>query len=554
MLTLALVVWVGNESSQASLQTQDADRVLEIERYPNEPLELVHVRIGPQNVKDRIKTKLKDIKSKFGIDSVKFNEKDDWFKRLSITLRNRSDKPVYGVEGFLFFKPVGFQMIFSMPLTASKELRHEPLEPGAEIELTVTQGMLNHTLEDMKFRGTDVSNAVISFSLDAVIYSDELQWYRGKLLRPDSATPGKWVPVDQPLAMKRSKSSVTTASFVPASFKAAAPLTPSAPVFATCEGNGGFITPVCSGGNNNCVQRIEFLDGFDGVLKQVQESGLCKWVGGGSSTCTTSTTHTRLETNPLCFCPEPPVEEQGYYQPGGGVECELCQDGVDNDCDTYIDQSDTGCSYCPSPVLVDVSGNGFNLTNAANGVNFDVDNDGIGERLSWTAPQTDDAWLALDRNADGLITNGAELFGNVTPQSNPPVGVGKNGFHALGEYDQLAKGGNGDGLITDRDAIFRNLLLWQDKNHNGISEANEISSLSQLGLKAIECDYGVSKRRDQYGNAFRYRAKVIDARNTRVNRWAWDVFLLRERNLVASYIQDPINRNIAKTIRGWLRE
>ena len=59
-------------------------------------------------------------------------------------------------------------MIFSMQLTASKELRHEPLEPGDEIELTVTPGMLNHTLEDMKSRGTDVSIAVVSFSLDMV--------------------------------------------------------------------------------------------------------------------------------------------------------------------------------------------------------------------------------------------------------------------------------------------------------------------------------------------------------------------------------------------------
>ena len=144
---------------------------------------------------------------------------------------------------------------------------------------------------------------------------------------------------------------------------------------------------------------------------------------------------------------------------------------------------------------------------------------------------------------------------SATSRRNPVHRLdGRNGFNALGEYDQPAKGGNGDGLITDQDTIFGTLLLWQDKNHNGISEANEIISLSQLGLKAIECDYGESKRRDHHGNAFRYRAKVIDTRNTHVGRWAWDVFLLRERDLVANYMIDPINRSTTESTLGWLRK
>ena len=551
VLTLALVAWLGNEGSRASVQTQEDDKVLEIERYPNEPLELVRIRIGAKNVKDHIKSKFKDNKSKFGIDSVKFKEKDDWYKRVSITLRNTSDKPVYGLDGFLFFKPVGFPMIFSMQLTASKELRQEPLEPGDEIELTVTPGMLNHTLEDMKSRGTDVSIAVVSFSLDMVIFGDELHWYRGKILRPDSTMPGKWVPVDQPLAGKGNQPPATTASFVRASFEPAAPVGPQLP---RCKDyNDSLITSSCPGGPANCVKRQD-IDSLleEGVFSMVNMSGLCIREGGGTA-CTNSTTHQRMQIDPSCECQTIFTEpEQGNWQAGGGIDCALCSDGADNDCDLAIDQADSGCSNCPSPVLVDVSGNGFNLTNTAKGVNFDLDNNGTRERLSWTAPQTDDAWLALDRNADGMITNGAELFGNFTPQSNPPIG-GRNGFNALGEYDQPAKGGNGDGLITDQDTIFANLLLWQDKNHNGISEANEISSLSQLGLKAIECDYGESKRRDQHGNAFRYRAKVIDTRNTHVGRWAWDVFLLRERDLVANYTKEPINRSTTESILGWLR-
>jgi hypothetical protein len=195
-MLLAFTPWLGNEASRA-VSAQEPDKVLEIERYPNEPLQLVELRIGTKSIKDHIKQKFKDPKSKWGIDSVKFAEQDDWVKRVSITLRNTSDKPVYGVNGFLFLKPLGFPVIFSLALTNSKALYQNPLQPGEEIELTVTPAMLNQTLEDAKDRGANVSGAGVSFSLDTVIFSDDLQWYRGKLLRPDSAVPGKWVPIDR---------------------------------------------------------------------------------------------------------------------------------------------------------------------------------------------------------------------------------------------------------------------------------------------------------------------------------------------------------------------
>lgn len=133
------------------------------------------------------------------------------------------------------------------------------------------------------------------------------------------------------------------------------------------------------------------------------------------------------------------------------------------------------------PLTLDLNGDGvIDTLSLADGVNFDLNNNGFSEKTAWLA--SDDGFLVLDKDGNGLITEGNELFGTETLLENGEYA--SKGYEALIELDD-----NEDGKISSADSIYSDLLVWRDLNSNGISEANELLSLSDLNITEISVNY-----------------------------------------------------------------
>ena len=164
-----------------------------------------------------------------------------------------------------------------------------------------------------------------------------------------------------------------------------------------------------------------------------------------------------------------------------------------------------------TPIVIDLGNNGISLGQAGVGVYFDVNADGIRDHVQWVRRGGDEGFLALDRSGNGLIDDGAELFGVGTPLMlegrNAP-----NGFVGLAQYDSRQLGGNDDGLITEADAIWPQLRIWLDANADGVSTADEMRTLKSFDLRALETIPKMRKYIDAAGNVIPYWAWAMQQR------------------------------------------
>ena len=137
-----------------------------------------------------------------------------------------------------------------------------------------------------------------------------------------------------------------------------------------------------------------------------------------------------------------------------------------------------------SPIVIDLGNDGINSHALNYTINFDLDNNGFKEATGWVSG--DDALLAIDKNNNGIIDNGSELFGNKSISDSAFSYTNSslnNGFETLKSYDS-----NNDGIIDSQDAEFDKLLLWQDKNGNAITDNGELIKLSDK-VSSIDLNY-----------------------------------------------------------------
>ncbi|MBP6277020.1 MAG: FG-GAP repeat protein [Limnohabitans sp.] len=141
-----------------------------------------------------------------------------------------------------------------------------------------------------------------------------------------------------------------------------------------------------------------------------------------------------------------------------------------------VNPGTAGLTRYDSPLVLDLNGDGVQTVDIAHGTMFDLQATGTAQATGWV--DAHDGLLAIDLNHDGKINNGAELFGNSTLLADGQKAA--TGWTALAQHDS-----NVDGKVDAQDAVFDALMVWQDANGNGVTDAGELRSLKETGVISI---------------------------------------------------------------------
>ncbi len=162
--------------------------------------------------------------------------------------------------------------------------------------------------------------------------------------------------------------------------------------------------------------------------------------------------------------------------------------------DSVVTKLGTARSLIPCPVVLDLDGDGVETASVQRATFFDHNDDGFAERTGWVG--RDDGLLVRDRNGNGHIDSGRELFGNHTLRATGAEAA--HGFQALADLDT-----NADGKMDASDPAFASLRVWRDTDGNGVSTMAELQSLTALGIRSLSTAYTESSATDTHGNALR---------------------------------------------------
>lgn len=222
-------------------------------------------------------------------------------------------------------------------------------------------------------------------------------------------------------------------------------------------------------------------------------------------------------------------------------------EGIQDENDEYENASEAQPPR--DPLIIDLKSEGIELCPLLDGVNFDLDNNGFAEKTAWIG--TEDGFLALDRNKNGIIDNGGELFGDQVDLGDGKIS--SSGFEALSVLDE-----NGDGIIDINDSIYNELLIWIDVNHNGYSESDELKALSYYDISCIDLNYTEESVIDENtGTMMAELAEVVyqDGATTTIGEFWFPVNAsdtIHGNTITAGNVSD-INQAIAEDETGELK-